>query len=159
MKTLHLPLRKKWYEMIDSGVKPEDYRENKPYWCKRLYKNGDMTTQELKPYTHVMFSYGYTKRRMTFEINKIILSFGKTEWGAPSDKEVFIIKLGMRERKVGEIFDYKGNTFEVVENNNCIGCYFRYCIGLPNNARIVTGYCSPNLRKDGKSVIFKEVKK
>lgn len=95
-KTLHLPLKKQWYEMIESGVKTEEYRENKLYWCKRLYKNGDRTTQEFKPYTHVTFSYGYTKRRMTFEINKILLSFGKTEWGAPIDKMVFLISLGKR---------------------------------------------------------------
>ena len=95
MKILHLPLKAQWYEMIESGVKTEEYRENKLYWCKRLYKNGDRTTQEFKPYTHVRFSYGYTKRRMTFEINKILLSFGKTEWGAPTE-EVFIIKLGKR---------------------------------------------------------------
>lgn len=96
MKILYLPLKKKWYEMIESGVKPEEYRDIKPYWCKRLYKNGDMTTQEFKPYTHVTFSYGYTKRRMTFEIKNILLSFGNTEWGAPSDKLLFTIKLGKR---------------------------------------------------------------
>ena len=96
MKILYLPLKKKWYEMIESGVKPEEYRDIKPYWCKRLYKNGDMTTQEFNPYTHVTFSYGYTKRRMTFEIKNILLSFGNTEWGAPSDKLLFTIKLGKR---------------------------------------------------------------
>ena len=36
MKTLHLPLKAQWYEMIESGVKTEDYREIKPYWDKRF---------------------------------------------------------------------------------------------------------------------------
>jgi hypothetical protein len=36
MKTLHLPLKAKWYEMIESGVKTEEYREIKPYWIIRL---------------------------------------------------------------------------------------------------------------------------
>ncbi len=82
--------------MIESGYKTEEYRENKLYWCKRLYKNGDWKTEEFKPYTHVTFSYGYTKRRMTFEIKKILKSFGKEKWGAPKDKIVFVIVLGKR---------------------------------------------------------------
>ena len=36
MKTLHLPLKKEWYHMIESGVKTEEYREIKPYLVKRL---------------------------------------------------------------------------------------------------------------------------
>ena len=36
MKTLCLPLKKEWYEMIESGVKTEEYREIKPYWVTRL---------------------------------------------------------------------------------------------------------------------------
>lgn len=27
MKILHLPLKAKWYEMIESGVKTEEYRK------------------------------------------------------------------------------------------------------------------------------------
>ena len=42
MKTLHLPLKAKWYEMIESGVKTEEYREIKPYWMKRLLKVIDL---------------------------------------------------------------------------------------------------------------------
>lgn len=34
--TLHLILKRKWYEMIASGIKKEEYREIKPYWEKRL---------------------------------------------------------------------------------------------------------------------------
>ena len=36
MKILDLPLKAKWYDMIESGIKIEEYRENKPYWCKRF---------------------------------------------------------------------------------------------------------------------------
>ena len=34
--TLHLPLKEKWYRMIESGEKKEEYREITPYWIKRL---------------------------------------------------------------------------------------------------------------------------
>ncbi|MBQ7851333.1 MAG: hypothetical protein IJ342_00405 [Muribaculaceae bacterium] len=72
--------------MIESGVKTEEYREIKPYWGKRLMFKG---------LTHVKFSYGYTKRTMMFEIERITIGKGKPEWGAPTEF-VFTIKLGKR---------------------------------------------------------------
>lgn len=36
MKILDLVLKGKWYDMIASGEKKEEYREIKPYWEKRL---------------------------------------------------------------------------------------------------------------------------
>ena len=95
MKTLHLPLKAKWYEMIESGVKTEEYREIKPYWEKRLAPCDNSNSIKGKGYTHVKFSYGYTKRTMTFEIESITIGKGKPEWGAPTE-DVFIIKLGKR---------------------------------------------------------------
>lgn len=104
MKILDLPLKKEWYAMIESGEKLEEYRELTPYWCKRLlgrstpiysslygYQNANM-----KRYTHVRFRYGYTRRTMLFKIEEIIIGRGNPEWGAPLDKDVFIIKLGER---------------------------------------------------------------
>ena len=43
MKILHLPLKAQWYEMIESGVKTEEYREIKPYWVQRLTRYGNDT--------------------------------------------------------------------------------------------------------------------
>ena len=37
--TLHLVLKKQWYDLIESGIKKEEYREIKPYWIKRLWYN------------------------------------------------------------------------------------------------------------------------
>lgn len=124
MKILHLPLKKEWYEMIESGIKTEEYREIKPHWLKRLLKvidldythyesldeecidfymnNVDLIKEDWRlggfqqtGYTHVKFSYGYTKRTMTFEIKEIVIGKGNPNWGA-LDNEVFIIKLGNR---------------------------------------------------------------
>lgn len=39
MKTLYLTLKKKWFDMIVSGVKKEEYRESKVYWLKRLVED------------------------------------------------------------------------------------------------------------------------
>ncbi len=38
-KTLDLVLKSKWYDMITSGEKREEYREIKPCWIKRLCDN------------------------------------------------------------------------------------------------------------------------
>jgi hypothetical protein len=88
---LHLPLKSEWYNLIESGIKTEEYREIKPYWIKRLC----ITDSNFKHYDKVKFSYGYTKKTMTFLIEKISKGKGKKEWGAMDD-EVFIITLGNR---------------------------------------------------------------
>lgn len=85
MKVLELPLKKEWYNMIESGVKPEEYRAITPYWQKRLVG---------KDYTHVRFRYGYTRRTMLFAIDSITTGRGKRKWGAPISAHVFIIALG-----------------------------------------------------------------
>lgn len=116
MKTLHLPLKAKWYDMIECGVKNEEYRELKPYWKKRICTTCDVARDEnytfcnevrhnceqlcLSGITHVCFSYGYTKRRMTYEAESITIGRGKPEWGAPTVRPVFIIKLGHRIKEV-----------------------------------------------------------
>lgn len=124
-KILDLPLKKEWYNMINSGVKTEEYRELKPYWCNRLLyfttlgvkdywedilrkaklsvtKFNFLTLNKVlikeygtRGYTHVRFRYGYTKETMLFEISNISIGLGNKDWGAP-DEEVFIIKLGKR---------------------------------------------------------------
>ena len=104
-KTLHLSLKKEWYNMIESGEKKEEYREIKPYWCKRLIHDYDEHMEEFgaiifdeknfKKYDKIKFTYGYTKKYMVFECNGIDVGIGNAEWGA-SDKPVFIIKLGKR---------------------------------------------------------------
>lgn len=99
-KTLHLPLKAKWYELIEKGIKSEEYREIKPYWIKRLiirkYKGNIMVDASFKDFEEVKFSYGYTKRRMTYECKGIEVGTGKTEWGAEPNKKYFVIKLGRR---------------------------------------------------------------
>jgi len=126
-KVLVLPLKEKWYRMIESGIKTEEYRELTPYWCNRIlyhcplgideywnivlgncdYFNKEhpyVTLHHLligeygtRGYTHVEFTLGYpkkgdTSRRMLKEIDLIKVGKGNPEWGAPEDKEVFIIK-------------------------------------------------------------------
>lgn len=104
-KILDLPLKKEWYNMIESGEKKEEYREIKPYWIKRLTElkttilpfsmRNRYQPIPFKKYDYVRFRYGYTNRTMEFKIEDITWGQGKEEWGAPSNA-VFIIKLGER---------------------------------------------------------------
>lgn len=51
MKILHLTLTKKWFDMILSGEKKEEYREITKYWKVRLgctWMGGNETTKKNK---------------------------------------------------------------------------------------------------------------
>ena len=39
-KMLILPIKKKWFDMIASGEKKEEYREMKPYYTTRFHASG-----------------------------------------------------------------------------------------------------------------------
>jgi hypothetical protein len=47
MKTLKLTIKKKWFNMIESGEKTEEYREITQYWINRLLP--DIWNGELRP--------------------------------------------------------------------------------------------------------------
>lgn len=87
MAILHLTLKKKWFDMIASGEKTEEYREIKPYWEKRL-KFGHN-------YDAVSFRNGYSKcaPHLMIECKGIFTGHGVLAWGALKEP-VFIIKLG-----------------------------------------------------------------
>ena len=42
MKTLHLILKRRWFDLVAAGVKSVEYREVTPYWRKRLRKTFDV---------------------------------------------------------------------------------------------------------------------
>jgi hypothetical protein len=94
MKILHLTLKKKWFEMIASGEKKEEYRELKDYWGKRFtyemfYK------RFFNEYDAVKFRHGYQKDAPTIILEckgVSIKKIGNADWGF--EKECFVIKLG-----------------------------------------------------------------
>ena len=63
------------------------------------------------------------------------------------------------ERKVGEIFSYKGKTYKIVLSSNisCDGCAFENGWPCREDSTII-GECTPFLRCDNKNIIFKEIK-
>ena len=57
MKTLHLTLKKKWFDQILAGTKKIEYREIKPYWTTRLFDDGG----NVKKFEVIEFRNGYSK--------------------------------------------------------------------------------------------------
>jgi len=113
MKTLHLNLKKKWFEMILNGIKSEEYRAISTYFINlfidktnfKTWGNNDFIREleydgleilELKKYSSIIFSNGYAKNRPQFEIEllEIEIGPGREEWGAIVGKKYFILKLG-----------------------------------------------------------------
>jgi hypothetical protein len=119
MKTLRLPLEKKWFEPTKSGVKTEDYREMTPYWYCRLalyigeiksqkwwkeyfanYFSGDQEARiSFIKFSQNTMTLGYpskedTDKILTYEHKGIEIQTGNPEWGAEPDKLYFVIKHG-----------------------------------------------------------------
>jgi RPA family protein len=89
MKTLHLNLHKKWFDMILSGEKKEEYRDSTNYWKKRIY-------DKIHEFNTITFSNGYAKNRAQFviELKGLKLATGKKEWGAEKGTVYIVMILG-----------------------------------------------------------------
>ena len=121
MKILKLTLKKKWFDMIFSGEKTEEYREIKQYWKNRLllpisYNTSAAFTRSLaaiargwvipinpqpsdfKHYDAVCFYNGghCSKKLPNFliELKSISVDTGRPEWGASIGEYYFVLELG-----------------------------------------------------------------
>lgn len=100
---LPLVLKKRWYDMIASGEKKEEYREHKEFWIKRIDKWQDSRSSELITYLEqkidvIAFSCGYKKLDMFFVCDHIFIIEGTPkhpEWGEPNIRH-FALGLGER---------------------------------------------------------------
>ena len=64
------------------------------------------------------------------------------------------------ERKIGEVFNFKGEMLQVKDIGDkacCDGCYFDESEHKCFDAHNCTGYCHRPFRSDGKDVVFVEV--
>lgn len=95
-KPLKLTLKYKWYDMIDSGVKLEEYRNITPFYKSRIEKY--IKALENGEEVYVTFYKAYTKDRlrMTFRIDYIVKTEGEQEWGALPGIKYYCIGLGKR---------------------------------------------------------------
>jgi hypothetical protein len=99
-RVLKLTIKKKWFDLILSGEKVEEYREIKPYWIKRLWCSFFETNTEPEDFTHVHFFHGgYCGLQLPnakFECKGIRIGEPRPEWSDNSQGNHFIIELGKR---------------------------------------------------------------
>ena len=113
MKTLDLVVTYKWFDMIKTFEKKDEYRECNDYWIPRICKvlQNWPKNQKLKScdfgmncllcnhqsevptdVNQIRFHRGYTNTTLLRNVDYIEVGYGKPEWGAPTHK-VFIIHL------------------------------------------------------------------
>ncbi len=101
-----LPIKKKWFHMILSGEKKEEYRDIKPYYISRFVKwlgfpkSEEKTVLELMRETgsikprEIMFRNGYSATSPSVIAKCTIrIGIGKEEWGAEKGKLYFILTI------------------------------------------------------------------
>lgn len=105
---LVLPIKKKWFDMILSGEKKEEYREIKPYYDSRFQNTfgfimvgGQMVHGEAAPEeirvewpVPVILRNGYSaKNRQLKAYCRLKFGYGKPEWGAAPGKLYYVLKI------------------------------------------------------------------
>ena len=100
---LILPIKGKWFYMILSGIKTEEYREIKPYWEKRFGKyfgrfydfSGEIPTIAWnKQKKDIIFRNGYGRNKPEFTAEcSISEGYGKEEWGAESGTKYYVLTI------------------------------------------------------------------
>ena len=87
---LTLPIKKKWYDMILSGEKKEEYREEKPYYLQRFATLG---VGDKSVHT-ILLRNGYSSNSPTLQCEvSIDVGYGKEEWGAEKDKTYYVLSI------------------------------------------------------------------
>ena len=102
---LTLPIKKKWFDMIKSGEKKEEYREIKPYYDSRFkfyipdignmkIIRMDVGTGFIPVDDEIIFRNGYSKNSPYIKCKvSIAKGYGKEEWGAEPNKLYYVLKI------------------------------------------------------------------
>lgn len=89
---LTLPIKKKWFDMILSGEKREEYREIKPYYSIR-FRNA-CKKDFINDYIYILFRNRYSKNSPTIKcLVNVLTGYGKEEWGAEPSKLYYVLKI------------------------------------------------------------------
>lgn len=118
---LVLPIRRKWFDMIKSREKLEEYREIKPYYnrclgnevigfpftetiIKNIESIREYDENQFKDF-EVVFRNGYRADSPKLKCKcKLRVGTGKLDWGAEPNKEYYILTI----LKVLEVKNYEG---------------------------------------------------
>lgn len=100
--TLQLVLKTKWFRMIESGEKLQEYRDITPYWWKRIFQS-DFIENPMKggyagKHRFVRFRLGYKKNaeEMTFKLGHIGIGNANPDWAEGSMDKMIVLNLQER---------------------------------------------------------------
>lgn len=85
-----LPIKRKWFDLIRTGVKKEEYREIKPHYISRLEKYVGAAPFIVKFINSRFFTDSAPSFTATVSIKK---GAGKPEWGAEPGVEYYILSI------------------------------------------------------------------
>ena len=84
---LTLPIKKKWFDLIKSGEKTEEYRALSPYYFSRLEK---FRGQQIE----ICLRNGYSLDSPKIDILcEVATGPGNIEWGAVKNENYFVLKI------------------------------------------------------------------
>lgn len=90
---LTLPIKKKWFDMILSGEKKEEYREICQYYNSR-FRNHWGSPAWWGNKRKIRFRNGYRADSPSFIAEcTLARGYGKPEWGAEAGKMYFILEI------------------------------------------------------------------
>ena len=85
-----LPIKKKWFDMILSGIKKEEYRDIKPFYTKKFMREGLFYNKTAV----IMLRNGYSNISPTFKaLCSLYIKEGKEEWGAIPEQKYYVLKI------------------------------------------------------------------
>ena len=118
-----LPIQKRWFDMILSGEKKEEYREIKEYYETRFQNlfgavtiypssifsdrseyellQGEAVPEEIRKDSmqEIIFRNGYSKDSKAIKARcKLRIGKGRPEWGAEPDKQYYILEISDKEK-------------------------------------------------------------
>lgn len=106
---LTLPIKKKWFDMILSGEKKEEYREIKPYYTRRfrtLWENAGINGVQETRKIRFRNGYSYDSPSLVATVH-LSLGEGRPEWGALSGVKYY--KLHIHSAHEEKHHAYKNN--------------------------------------------------
>lgn len=90
---LTLPIKKKWFDMIKSGEKKEEYRTRNDYYYTRFKKIVDNIENGEEQYILLRNGYSSNSPTLKIKVDDIVIGGGREEWGFIGSEMCFIIKI------------------------------------------------------------------
>lgn len=107
MATLHLNLKKKWFDMIASGEKKEEYREFKPYWIKRIIDINE-PEEDIHAIRNTPYDIVYDVIENKYPFDQVLIDY----WSELKKFETITFSNGMAKNRRQMVIELKNITYK-----------------------------------------------